>query len=46
MLGKCLQTGQYYEAHLKDSWTGGHMPLLCVVTVKPSCSGGGNVVVA
>jgi len=36
------------EGHLKSSWTGGNAPLLHRERqwLMPSCSGGGNVVVA
>jgi hypothetical protein len=39
-----------YESRLQSSWTGSSAPLLCrgrrYSHVMPSCSGGGNVVVA
>jgi hypothetical protein len=38
-----------YEGRLKGSWAGGNAQLLRrgrLVTVTPSCTGGGNVVVA
>jgi hypothetical protein len=37
-----------YKGHLKSMWTGSTAPVMQkkVVTVMPSCSGGGNIVVA
>jgi hypothetical protein len=45
---KLYSSSRMYEGRSKSSWIGGSAPLLCreAVSITPSCSGGGNVVVA